>query len=68
MIVNSTTESVYVQLDGFIHMHIQRNGIAFVVDHYCPIREQYYAQKYPQQQNTLWREPENVQCPATEGQ
>lgn len=70
MITNSSiVESVQlIQLDGFIRMHIQRQGIAFVVDNYCPIREQYYAQKYPQQQNTVWRESDHVQCSTEENQ
>lgn len=38
------------QLNDFIHLHIQKNGIAYVADNYCPIREQYYENKTKQQQ------------------
>jgi hypothetical protein len=54
---SSTNESVH-QLNGFVHVYIQRQGLAFVIDNYSPIREQYYAQKYPQQQK-IRREEEN---------
>lgn len=61
---SSTNESIQcMQLNGFVHVYIQRQGIAFVIDNYNPIREQYYTQKYPQQQNTQ-EENSNVQCPA----
>jgi hypothetical protein len=66
--VSSTNESVqYMQLNGFVHVYIQRHGIAFVIDNYNPIRDQYYTQKYPQQQNLQSEECNpNVQSPAIE--
>ena len=63
MITQLSIEAVQcMQLNGFIHVHIQRNGIGFVVENYIPIREQYYAQKYPQQ-NSDWEVNPNVQYP-----
>lgn len=55
----------YTQLNLFVHVHIQRQGIAFVVENYQPIREQYYAQRYPQL-NTQWEEKPDVQCATCE--
>jgi hypothetical protein len=57
----------FTRLDLFVHVHIEKNGIAFVVDNYQPIREQYYAQRYPQQ-NLQWKEDSDVQNPAIENQ
>lgn len=55
MIAYSSSEVVQLamfRLNDFIHLHIQKNGIAYVVDNYCPIREQYYENKMKQQQIT----------------
>jgi hypothetical protein len=61
MIIRSSNESVpCTQLNVFIHVYIQRNGIAYVVDNYNPIREQYYAQKQESQQKSQWEDRSNV--------
>jgi len=57
----------FTRLDMFVHVQIERNGIAYVIDNYQPIREQYYAQRYPQQ-NLQWKEDSDVQCPELETQ
>jgi hypothetical protein len=45
MVAVSSLSVGAVRLDGFVHVHIQKYGFAFVVENYNPIREQYYAQK-----------------------
>ena len=35
-----------IRLNDFVHLHIQREGIAMVVDNYQPIRQEYYDAKY----------------------
>jgi hypothetical protein len=63
MITSNPYEQVQCsRLDLFVSVHIQTNGIAFVVDNYQPIREQYYAQRYPQSTNTQWEDQTDVQC------
>lgn len=62
---NSYGQVQFTRLDLFVSVHIQTNGIAFVVDNYQPIREQYYAQRYPQL-NQQWEEPTDVQCTTQE--
>lgn len=67
--INDNIEQVqYTQLNLFVHVHIQTYGIAFVVDNYQPIREQYYAQRYPQTRNTQWEEKPDVQCTSVENE
>lgn len=61
MITSSSFEPVQ-QLNGFVQVHIQRNGIAYVVENYQPIREQYYAQRYPYINNQQWEDKSDVQC------
>lgn len=46
---HEVVQITFLQLNDFIHLHIQKNGIAYVVDNYCPIREQYYENKMQQQ-------------------
>lgn len=41
--INSTISDI--RLDEFILMYIQKNGMPFVVDNYCPLREAYYSEK-----------------------
>lgn len=33
------------RLNDFIFGYIQRNGLPYVVDNYCPLREAYYNEK-----------------------
>lgn len=33
------------RLNDFIFVYIQRNGLPYVVDNYCPLREAYYDKK-----------------------
>ena len=60
MITSSTAPVQDMRLNGFVHLYIQRDGIAYVIENYCPIREQYYAQKY-NNQNTNWEGNPDVQ-------
>lgn len=61
MIIRSSQENTrYTQLNVFVHVHIQKNGIAYVVENYNPIREQYYAQKQDSPKKSQWEEHSNV--------
>ena len=48
-----------IRLNDFVHVFIQRNGLAYVVDNYQPIREKYYENKYKQQQSLSWEESQS---------
>lgn len=63
MMLNSSIETLCagVRLNDFVYMYIQRDGIAYVVDHYNPIREQYYTRKTEQQKQAhQWKEDRDV--------
>lgn len=59
--LNSSIEiqQTEIRLNDFVLLHIQRDGIAHVVDNYIPIREQYYIGK-TNQQNHQWKENHDV--------
>ena len=50
------------RLNDFIFGYIQRNGLPYVVDNYCPLREAYYNEKAHngQQENDTEGEPSDV--------
>lgn len=50
------------RLNDFIFIRIQRNGFPYVVDNYCPLREEYYNSKTKngQQENSTEGESSDV--------
>ena len=51
-----------LQLNDFVHLHIQREGIAMVVENYQPIRDEYYDAKYnSENQQKQRKENQDVQ-------
>lgn len=50
------------RLNDYIFIRIQRNGFPYVVDNYCPLREEYYnlKTKNGQQENSTEGESSDV--------
>lgn len=65
MLACSTQLDGAVQLNGFVHVHIEKYGFPYVVENYNPIREEYYARKENSQ--TKWKDGQNVPSPASKG-
>ena len=62
MISSSISIQPTARLNDFIFVYIQRNGLPYVVDNYCPLREAYYDEKAKngQQENHTEGAPSDV--------